>query len=93
MTTLMILHAILRIVYYVYLDHIFSEVLYARSKAIFHMMHYLNWMNYDFTYTHKVLSLLNNANVICLMILELLAFYVSKNVPLFVFYMNFVLVF
>ena len=32
----MILHAIRRIVYYVYLDHIFLEVLYARSKAIFH---------------------------------------------------------
>ena len=41
----------------------------------------------------EFLSLLNNANVICLMILELLAFYVSKNVPLFVFYMNFVPVF
>ena len=53
-TTFMILYAILRTVYYVYLDHIFLEVLYARSKAIFHMMHYLNWMNYDFTYTHKV---------------------------------------
>ena len=38
----------------------------------------------------KFLSLLNNANVICLMILELLAFYVSHNVPLFVFYMNLV---
>ena len=50
-------------------------------------------MNYDFTRTHKVLSLLNNANVIWLMILELLAFSVSHNVPLFVFYMNFVPVF
>ena len=41
----------------------------------------------------KVLSLLNNANVIYLLILELLAFYVSQNVPLFVFYVNFVPVF
>ena len=41
----------------------------------------------------EFLSLLNNANVIYLVILELLAFYGSKNVPLFVFYMNFVPVF
>ena len=41
----------------------------------------------------KFLPLLNNANVIYLLILELLAFYVSQNVPLFVFYMNFVPVF
>ena len=41
----------------------------------------------------KFLSLLNNTNVIYLMILELLAFYVSQNVPLFVFYVNFVPVF
>ena len=54
MTTLMILHAIRRILYYVKVDHIFLEVLYAHSKAIFHMMHYLNWMYYDFTYTHRV---------------------------------------
>ena len=50
----MILHVIQRTVYYVYLTHIFLEVLYARFKAIFHMLHYLNWMNYDFTHTHKV---------------------------------------
>ena len=47
----MILYAILRTVYYVYPDHIFLEVLYARSKAIFHMMHYLNWINYDNIYS------------------------------------------